>query len=67
MREYQKRIKLMFPLTKLDVTSWYNQPENVNVPEIPIDNFFPEEAANKLATLESFNKHLYRPNTYREG
>lgn len=25
---------------------------------------FPEEAANALARLESYNKHLYRPNTY---
>ena len=32
--------------------------------EIPIDKYFPEEAANELATLESYNKHLYRPNTY---
>ena len=31
----------------------------------PIDyGAFPEEAANALARLESFNKHLYRPNTY---
>lgn len=32
--------------------------------EVPIDTFFPEEEASKLAWLESFNKHLYRPNTY---
>jgi len=32
--------------------------------EIPIDKTFPEDAANELATLESYNKHLYRPNTY---
>lgn len=25
---------------------------------------FPEEAVNALAILESYNKHLYRPNTY---
>jgi hypothetical protein len=25
---------------------------------------FPEEEANALASLESYNKHLYRPNTY---
>jgi putative DNA methylase len=31
---------------------------------IPIDTAFPEEEANKLAHLESFNKHLFRPNTY---
>jgi putative DNA methylase len=32
--------------------------------EMPIDQSFPEEEANKLAALESYNKHLYRPNTY---
>jgi putative DNA methylase len=31
---------------------------------VPIDCAFPEEAADELARLESFNKHLYRPNTY---
>jgi len=25
---------------------------------------FPEDAANELAVLERYNKHLYRPNTY---
>ena len=25
---------------------------------------FPEEEANALAAMESYNKHLYRPNTY---
>lgn len=30
----------------------------------PIDDAFEIEFANKLARLESFNKHLYRPNTY---
>lgn len=33
-------------------------------PGVPIDQTFPEDAANELAALESFNKHLYRPNTY---
>ncbi len=33
-------------------------------PEIPIDKYFPEDEANKLAAFESYNKHLYRPNTY---
>jgi putative DNA methylase len=32
--------------------------------EVPIDRSFPEDAANKLAALETYNKHLYRPNTY---
>jgi hypothetical protein len=31
---------------------------------VPIDSGFPEEAANRLAEIESFNKHLFRPNTY---
>lgn len=31
---------------------------------VPIDLAFPTEAANRLAELESFNKHLFRPNTY---
>lgn len=30
----------------------------------PIDHTFPVASANKIATLESFNKHLYRPNSY---
>lgn len=32
--------------------------------EVPIDRNFDEKFANKLAMKESFNKHLYRPNTY---
>lgn len=31
---------------------------------VPIDSSFPVEEANRLATIESFNKHLFRPNTY---
>ncbi|MFH0788670.1 MAG: hypothetical protein V2B13_13805 [Pseudomonadota bacterium] len=31
---------------------------------VPIDTTFPEEEANRLAMMESFNKHLFRPNTY---
>ncbi len=31
---------------------------------VPIDRTFPEEKVEELARLESFNKHLYRPNTY---
>ncbi|NVL89413.1 MAG: hypothetical protein HWN69_00260 [Desulfobacterales bacterium] len=41
-----------------------HQPEKPCTEEIPIDETFPEGAANKLAQLESYNKHLYRPNTY---
>ncbi|MEN6623655.1 MAG: hypothetical protein ABFD50_19175 [Smithella sp.] len=32
--------------------------------EAMIDSFFPEEEANRLAKIESYNKHLFRPNTY---
>jgi putative DNA methylase len=32
--------------------------------QLPIDDKFDVELANKLARLESYNKHLYRPNTY---
>lgn len=31
---------------------------------LPIDTEFPESAANELSALESYNKHLWRPNTY---
>ena len=31
---------------------------------VPIDTSFPGEEANTLAEIESFNKHLFRPNTY---
>lgn len=39
-------------------------PPTTSSEELPIDKSFPERAANELATLESYNKHLYRPNTY---
>jgi adenine-specific DNA methylase len=31
---------------------------------VKIDNYFPENHANLLSKQESFNKHLFRPNTY---
>ena len=40
------------------------QPGRADTLGVPIDQIFPEGAANELAALESFNKHLYRPNTY---
>ncbi len=40
------------------------QPQITDASGVPIDQNFPEEAANELAEFESFNKHLYRPNTY---
>ncbi len=33
-------------------------------PLVPIDSSFPEQEANELGQVESFNKHLFRPNTY---
>jgi len=41
-----------------------NKAEKDSTPEISIDKYFPEKAANELAAIESYNKHLYRPNTY---
>src|ERR1044071_4333111 len=38
--------------------------EKITRHDVPIDSFLPVEEANKLATIESFNKHLFRPNTY---
>lgn len=32
--------------------------------DIAIDSFFPKEEADRLAKIESYNKHLFRPNTY---
>lgn len=32
--------------------------------DVHIDRFFPEEDANFIALNESYNKHLFRPNTY---
>jgi len=49
---------------QLALNFYSDQSKNPCSLEIPIDNFFPEDAANKLAALESYNKHLYRPNTY---
>lgn len=31
--------------------------------DVAIDSFFPEAEADKLAQIESYNKHLFRPNT----
>jgi len=39
-------------------------PESRSAPGVPLDHAFPSEEANELAHIESFNKHLYRPNTY---
>lgn len=49
------QIQLQLPLT---------QPQDLKDDTLPIDNRFDSELANELARLESFNKHLYRPNSY---
>jgi len=41
-----------------------SQAEDAYTHRIPIDKSFPEDEANRLAALETYNKHLYRPNTY---
>ena len=41
-----------------------DQPRGEDALCVPIDSHFPEQAANELSSMESFNKHLYRPNTY---
>lgn len=47
------------------VFDFHNEaPRDSRTSVLPIDESFPEEAANELAALESYNKHLYRPNTY---
>lgn len=55
---------LMSPTIQLSFDFQSSQPEELDAWSVPIDWGFPEEAANELARLESFNKHLYRPNTY---
>ena len=49
------QFKMSFPENRIE--------ENPN-DRILIDNSFPEDEANELAKIESYNKHLYRPNTY---
>lgn len=42
----------------------YERKQQIPLSCVPIDKSFPEKEANDLAQLESFNKHLFRPNTY---
>jgi putative DNA methylase len=49
---------------QLSLDLHYPQREETETSGVPIDEAFPEAAANELARKESFNKHLYRPNTY---
>lgn len=41
---------------------WMSNPDSGSL--LDIDTAFPLEQANALAAIESYNKHLYRPNTY---
>src|SRR3989338_3437527 len=43
---------------------FYEREGQKPLPSVLIDESFPEHDANELARLESFNKHLFRPNTY---
>jgi putative DNA methylase len=52
-------IPIQLPLDQL-----YEEPDRTEPGVPPIDTGFPEESATTLARLESFNKHLYRPNSY---
>lgn len=49
---------VQLPLTLSDTTI------QGDTSSVPIDSSFPEQQADELAQLESFNKHLYRPSTY---
>ena len=42
----------------------HDRKQQIPLSSVPIDNSFPEREANELAQVESFNKHLFRPNTY---
>jgi hypothetical protein len=50
------QISLDFPLRETSLV--------IPLEKVPIDDFFPEGEANRLAEVESYNKHLFRPNTY---
>jgi len=54
----------MPPQIPIKLSSPRNQVAQPEPQDLPIDRIFPVASANKLATLESFNKHLYRPNSY---
>ena len=41
-----------------------SKPASDNLGELPIDAQFDVTFANEIARLETYNKHLYRPNTY---
>ena len=42
----------------------YNTAVMTSTPPLPLDNFIDVDLADRLARLETYNKHYYRPNTY---
>jgi hypothetical protein len=56
---YANAYTIQLPLDRL-----YEELDREELDVLPIDASFPEELATALARLESFNKHLYRPNSY---
>ncbi len=54
----------MYPLIQLPL-DLQARGQAADVPgTVPIDHSFPEQAADALSRIESYNKHIYRPNTY---
>ncbi len=51
-------------LTCVQTTLPFEDTGSTNDEIWPIDEIFPENEIDALLKLESFNKHLYRPNTY---
>lgn len=54
--------------SQLELQGWFEKLKSVSLTQDPstvaLDCSFPTEEANLLAARESFNKHLFRPNTY---
>ncbi|MCZ7672259.1 MAG: hypothetical protein M5U34_36610 [Chloroflexi bacterium] len=51
-----------YPTTKL--SDYQTTPLPDYMTTFPIDTHFDENFADEIARLESYNKHIYRPNTY---
>jgi putative DNA methylase len=56
-------VQKMLPL-QIEIRFLHERKQQVPFARVPIDESFPEREANELAKVESFNKHLFRPNTY---
>ncbi|MBI3944071.1 MAG: DUF1156 domain-containing protein, partial [Chloroflexi bacterium] len=60
MTSTERQLQLEFQFSdNIEVENGSSQTENV-----ALDTLFPVEEANRLAERETFNKHLFRPNTY---